>query len=84
MTPGTIIEWRYTSSSTPVGNAKIMWSIAAEREVLIGGFYLLISHVDGVMTWLPLGHDKLCQMHVTRRTQHLVYPCEAVSLMEPT
>jgi len=53
--PGDLIEWVYTSDNNVVVTNEEIWSSVMKEYVLIGGAHLLVSHRDGILSWLPLG-----------------------------
>lgn len=58
MKPGDLFEWVYVLGDTPVVPHERLWSSIEKRFVPMGGIHLLVSHADGVLSWLPLGEGK--------------------------
>jgi len=55
MKPGDLIEWFYKLNGDVVHPRETLWSSIEQRYVPIGGTHLLVSIVNGELTFLTLG-----------------------------
>jgi len=55
MKPGDLIARVYESDGVTALRREELLSSVTGDYVPIGGIHLLISYVDGILTWLPLG-----------------------------
>ena len=56
--PGDLIEWFYESNGKVVQPREMVWSSIEKRFVPVVGIHLLISIVNGALTFLTMGSDK--------------------------